>query len=414
MENSTNKKIWLINHYAMPPEYEPRLRTIKFAEYLTKAGYDVTVFAASSMHNMRLNLITNKDKYIVKYYGIIKFVHIRTVTYNNYIQRVINHFQFVFRLMKIAKKFEKPDIILQTALVPFNSLIYFLAKRYKAKYLVEVLDLWPFSFQATGVISKYNPILPILYSFEKWQYKKADCLIFSMEGGKNYIIEKRWDKANKGPIDLNKVHYINNGVDLKEFQDNLLKYKVDDDDVNNPNTFKILYIGSIRLFNNVKLLIEAAEKLFEHKNIIFLIYGDGKERQELEQYVKSKKISNVKFKNTIIDKKYIPYLLTKSSVNVLNYQQNDVWKYGWSQSKMHQYLAAGRPIVANIVPAYCPIREYNCGISNEFKTSDDYALAFLTIKESSEEIYHRMCENALEAARNFDYSKLTDDLIKLF
>ena len=31
------KKIWLVNHYAMPPELEPRLRTIKFAEYLTKA-----------------------------------------------------------------------------------------------------------------------------------------------------------------------------------------------------------------------------------------------------------------------------------------------------------------------------------------------------------------------------------------
>ena len=46
------KKIWLINHYAMPPDLEPRVRTIKLAHYLTLKGYDVKVIAASSMHNM--------------------------------------------------------------------------------------------------------------------------------------------------------------------------------------------------------------------------------------------------------------------------------------------------------------------------------------------------------------------------
>ena len=38
------KSIWLVNKYAMPPQYESRLRTIKFAHYLQEMGYKVTVF----------------------------------------------------------------------------------------------------------------------------------------------------------------------------------------------------------------------------------------------------------------------------------------------------------------------------------------------------------------------------------
>lgn len=407
------KKIWLVNHYAMPPELEPRLRTIKFAEYLTKAGYDVTIFGASSMHNMDMNLISEKEDYIEKQYGILKFVHVRARSYTNYIERILNLLEFAIRMRKIASNFEKPDVILHTATVPFGNIMYYLAKKLKAKYYVEVLDLWPESFVMTGILNKKNPLMPLLYYFEKWLYKRADQLFFSMEGGKDYILEKGWDAASGGPINIDKVSYINNGVDLNDFSENLENYTIDDEDLNNENTFKIVYIGSIRLFNNVGLLVEAAEKLQNKKDMIFLIYGDGDERKPLEEYVRKKNIQNVRFKNTYIDKKYIPYLLSKSSINVLNYQQNGIWKYGGSQSKLFQYLASGKPVVSNIVPGYCLIRRHECGISSEFTTADEYARAFESIRNLSEEDYLIMCNNAKEAAQNFDYKKLTNSLIKL-
>lgn len=407
------KKIWLVNHYAMPPELEPRLRTIKFAEYLTKAGYDVTVFGASSMHNMDLNLISGKEDYIEKQYGILKFVHVRARSYSNYFERVLNLLEFVVRMRKIASKFDKPDVILHTATVPFGNIMYYLAKKLKAKYYVEVLDLWPESFVMTGILNKKNPIIPLLYYFEKWLYKRADQLIFSMEGGKDYILEKGWDSVNGGSIDIDKVSYINNGVDLNDFSENLSKWTIDDEDLNDEYTFKIVYIGSIRLFNNVRLLVEAAEKLQNKKDMVFLIYGDGDERKPLEEYVREKNIQNVRFKDTFIDKKYIPYLLSKSSINVLNYQQNGIWKYGGSQSKLFQYLASGKPIVSNIVPGYCLIKQHECGISSEFTTADEYASAFESLRNLSEEEYLKMCNNSRKAAQNFDYKKLTDSLITL-
>lgn len=413
MEANTIKKIWLVNHYAMPPELEPRLRTIKFAEYLTKAGYDVTIFGASSMHNMDLNLISGKEDFIEKQYGILKFVHVRTRSYKNYFERVLNLLEFVIRMRNIASNFDKPDIILHTATVPFGNIMFYLAKKLNAKYYVEVLDLWPESFVMTGILSKKNPLMHLLYFFEKWLYTRADKLIFSMEGGKDYILEKKWDTSNGGSIDIEKVSYINNGVDLYDFSENLANYTFDDEDLNNVNTFKIVYIGSIRLFNNVRLLVEAAEKLQNKKDIVFLIYGDGDQRKPLEEYVKKNKIPNIRFKETFIDKKYIPFLLSKSSINVLNYQQNGIWKYGGSQSKLFQYLASGKPIVSNIVPGYCIIRQHKCGISSEFINADEYANAFESIRNLTEEEYRIMCNNAKMAAQKFDYKKLTDDLIKI-
>ena len=41
-----------------------------------------------------------------------------------------------------------------------------------------------------GLVYKKNPLLKLAYWAEYWLYKKADLLIFSMEGGKDYIKEK--------------------------------------------------------------------------------------------------------------------------------------------------------------------------------------------------------------------------------
>ena len=75
------KRVWLINQYAMPPELESRLRTIKFAQYLTQKGYDVTIFASSVMHNMDIDLIEEDVKYLPKSYENIKFVHVKSKSY---------------------------------------------------------------------------------------------------------------------------------------------------------------------------------------------------------------------------------------------------------------------------------------------------------------------------------------------
>ncbi|WP_320053573.1 glycosyltransferase family 4 protein [uncultured Acetobacteroides sp.] len=405
------RKIWLVNQYAMPPELESRLRTIKFAQYLMEAGYDVTIFGSSIMHNMNKNLIEDNKLYIEKKYGNINFIHINTTLYKkNGLNRILGLFQFPFRFIKIAKKFDKPDVIIQTATVPFGNILYFYTKKNKIKYIVEVLDLWPQTFVDLKMFSKWNPIVLISYYLEKWLYKRADCLVFSMEGGKQYIKDKKWSIELGGKIDLSKVHYINNGVDLDDFNRYKNEFVIKDDELEDDSITKVVYLGSIRLANNLKRLIDAAALLKGYDNVKFLIYGDGDDRDFLIEYCVENDITNVSFKEKWIKPQYVPYVLTKASINVLNYMPGDFGKYGGSQSKLFQYLAAGKPICSNINMSFDIINKYNVGISKEFKSDKEYADAILSLIKMDKVEYNYMCDRALIAANDFDYKCLTNKM----
>lgn len=408
------KKIWLINQYAMPPALESRLRTIKFAHYLSEKGYEVTIFASSVMHNMDKDLIDGNRLFIERKYGDLNFIHIKTKNYKkNGLARLIGLIQFPFRFIRVAKHKEVPDVIIQTATVPFGNIIYYYAKKIKAKYIVEVLDLWPESFVDLGMFSKKNPLIKLAYCAEKWLYKRADHLIFSMEGGKDYIIDKKWDQGQGGPIDLNKVHYINNGVDLNDFKLFVKSYEIDDEDLKDDKIHKIIYLGSMRLANNLKHLIDAAEVLKSEANIKFLLYGDGDDREFLEEYCKARDINNVIFKQKWVNPEYVPYILSKARVNVLNYMPGNFGHYGGSQSKLFQYLAAGKPICSNIYMGYDIINKYGVGISKEYANAKEYANTIQRLANMEENKYNEICAKAKEVVKEFDYVTLTQQMINI-
>ena len=113
--------IWLINHYAVPPKYYPLARTTNFAKYLMRMGHTVTVFAASSVHNSDVNLITNGSLYREETADGVHYVYVRCRQYSgNGAQRVINMFEFPRRLRRVCAKFPKPDAVLSTARRPWR------------------------------------------------------------------------------------------------------------------------------------------------------------------------------------------------------------------------------------------------------------------------------------------------------
>lgn len=407
-----NKTIWLINAYGMPPEREQRIQTLKRAQYLKKNGYNVFIFGGSQLHNTDINLIVDKRLYIHKVYEGIDFIHVRNISYdNNPFLRIYSLIEFYIRLFKVAKFVKKPDIISLYSSVPFSNIVYFLAKKLKAKLILEVVDLWPEAFVSLKLVSKYNPILSLMYLSEKWIYSKADKIVFSMQGGRDYIEDKKWDLKSGGPINLNKVKYINNGVDLNDFGLNKNKYMIEDEDLSNENLFKVIYLGSIRLANGVDLIIDAAKKLTQIKNIKFLIYGDGPERAYIKTRIENENISNVILKQEYVELKYVPYILSKSSLNLLNYTNNPIFRYGGSQSKFYQYMASGKPICSNIIMGYCPITKFKLGHAKDFKNSIEYSDAILQIFLLPKEQYDAICLNSLNAAREFDYEHLTTEYI---
>ena len=408
------KTVWLVCVNAQPPELDTHLRHQKFAEMLIKKGYHVIFFAGSFLHYNKSNSINNSQKYLLSKYGDKQYVFIKTPSYtSNGLKRIFSIFLFAWRLLYYRKKFPKPDIVIHNLRVPFDFPVYVAARKLKAKYVTEVWDLWPEDFVATGLMKPKNPFIKIAYRIEKFLYEKADRLIFTIEGGKDYIVNKGWDTEHGGKINIDKYNYINNGIDLDEFEYNKKNYILQDDDLSDNSHFKVIYLGSIRLANNIQQLIDAAAFLRDNSKIKFLIYGDGDERERLIEYCKKNNIKNVIFKEKWVDIKYVPYILSCSSLNLMNYKKVETQKYGGSQGKLFQYLASGKPILSNNVMGYDIVNKYKAGISKNISNAQEYAEIINEFASLDKEEYNMLCNNALKAAQFFDYKYLFKAYFKL-
>ena len=198
----------------MPPNYEMRIKTQMYAHYLGQMGIDCTIFSASTIHNTDINLINGKERYIEKVYGDLKFIHIRCSNYTKTdLKRIINMEQFAYRFNKIAEQFMPPDIIVADTYCVSYKPIYKYCSKHHIPFVVDVRDLWPQSIIEYLHFSEKNPIIQIMYNMERNMYLDADRIIFSFDGGYDYIKDRKLDKL----IPREKVFYINNGVDLKEF-----------------------------------------------------------------------------------------------------------------------------------------------------------------------------------------------------
>lgn len=411
------KSIWIVNYYAEPPQYVKNPRHIKIAEYLMNKGFDVTIFSASDFSN-QTQYITNKKKYQEVVYNNLKYIHIKTLNYYNNsnvrsnFKRIISIYLFAIRFVFLSRKFNKPDLIYQNIHNPFDYIISICPKLYKCKYIVEAWDLWPAAMIKHGFIKANSIVAKYAYSREYSFYKKADSIILTMEGGPEYFQRHKWAKETGGKVNLSKLYNINNGVDLKEFSENIKLHPYFNDDLDNPELFKVVYIGSLGLANNVKAIIDAASHLLSYKDIKFFIIGNGKDRINLEEYCINNKITNVVFLEKYVPFNNIPAILSKSSLNLYNYRKVTV-KMGMSSGKLFLYYASGRPICSNIEPKFNPVKEYNLGVSDTFKNSQEYANAILKIYNLPKQEYDAMCERVNNVAKLYDYPILCEKILNV-
>lgn len=390
------------------------VRHHNLAKYMDKAKYNVYIISSSAVHNSDFNFITTKQKYQINNIDGVNYVHIKANQYNgNGFKRILSILQFYWNAKtsrrKLEKEIGKPDVIYASSPVPTAAILGLdIAKKSKAKSLVEVRDLWPDSIVSFNIAKKNNILVKILYYIEKIMYIKADKLVFTMAGGKEYLQTKKY----KNKIDLSKVYNINNGVDIEQYEYNAKHYSLENDsELNDGTTFKILYTGSIRKAYNVKQILELAKKIQDNKfnNVRVFLFGNGNEKAEMLQYCEDNNIENVIFRD-FVDNKYIPYIMSKCDICLLHGQNVDIFKYGTSQNKMFAYLYSGKPIISSFYNPYELIEKNGCGITLRNNTLDEYYEAFLKIYNSYDENKEKYKENDKKLLEQFDYKNLAKEL----
>lgn len=396
-------KIWIVNPQTGSPEKAANPRYLELAKYFMEAGHDVTTFNSSQ----REKITIPNGNYLEKQYGDYKFVHVFTPDFvGNGVKRMLALHKFAKNVYSIHKHFEKPDVILQNIHPPFDYPIVRLAKKLKARYIAEAWDLWPEDFVTFGFVKASNPVMKVAYAIEKKYYYNADEIVFTFLGAFNYLKRQGWMKEQGGKIDPEHLHYINNGINLAQFDEDKEKHPRPDADMNAQDTYKIVYLGSISKANQVQTLIDAAALLKDNPKYRFFIYGNGAHREYLEQYVKDNNIDNVVFKEKRIPYEECAWVVSQATVGIMNYEKG-FGQWGVSSGKMFQYLAAGKPIICNINITFDNVIEDNhLGVARDLETAEEFAAAIRSIAEQPQEEYDAMCCRVREVAKKFDYKVL--------
>ena len=400
-------RIWIINYYTDIPTKASNPRYLKLAHYFMGAGHEVLTFNAGRTTGIADSEYHGGD-FVERTYGGYKFVHVRTPAFEgNGIRRMISIWQFARRILKGRKLFDRPDVILQNIHPPFDYPIVRLAKKLQCKYIAEAWDLWPEDFVTFGLIGARNLAMKAAYAIEKRYYYAADDIVFTFLGGFDYLKRQGWTREQGGRINLEHVHYINNGIDIAQFDSDRDAHPRPDSDMNDDSLFRIVYLGSINRANNVKALIDAAAQLESVPKYRFFIYGNGAYRDELEQYVCDNHIGNVVFKERSLSFEECAWVASRATVGIMNYEKG-FGRWGVSSGKMFQYLAAGRPIVCNIDIVYDNLIEDNrLGVAHDIDTPEQFAEAIRFIAEQPMAEYEAMCHRVREVGERFDYKVLS-------
>lgn len=415
----SGKTIWTIMIDNCLPEHGPHNRHFWFARHLKEQGYNPVVFVASRERGNAIQMIEDSAPFKVDDSHGFPFVYIRIKDYGESMKkRILSIFEFHMRLNKhadmFAEMFGKPDVILGSNGYPLSPwLANRFAKKYDAASICEICDLWPLSLEEYDIIKPGGAIAKAMYVLERKNYENANAIIFSMEGGGDYIRDKGWDVDNGGKIDLGKVHHINNGIDLDAFRENAEAFTCPVGELADNGKVKIVYAGSVRKANNIGYLVDVAECMQSDEQVEFIALGAGDELEELREKVQERGLSNIFFPGAI-DKREIPASLKKARLLLLLYSsmQVNLSQYGMSQNKLFDYLASGKPVLSNLPSNYSIINKYDCGVERSFSSPEEFAEQIRQMISDKDSL-KRWGENARSTADLYSFVSHTNRLIEI-
>lgn len=408
------RKIWFINHFAYLPEDGPHTRHFTLGKYLSREGYESTVFASNELHGTGRTINTGNRLFAEKKQDDVRFIYVKSHHYSkNDINRVLNILSCYFNTLKVccweAKHNGPPDVIYASCLYPTSLHIGIkLAKKYGVKCISETRDIVPDGFSTKGTFKPNGIIAKIARHVMRRIYEKSDALVFTMSGGPQYIADMCWDIPHGGKIDPARVYYINNGVDLEAFDMNARNFILTDEDLDNDKLFKIVYLGAIRFFNNMSLFLDAARALKKlgRNDIRILMWGTGTKLEEMRQKLSDEGLDNIVLKG-YVEKKYIPAIAKRADLFVGTGNSSSVDRFGMSFNKLFDYLAAGKPIILPFTVKNSIVAANGAGV--EIPASDGMRLAqeFIRFADMEKSEYDHYCKNALLLSKDYGYDVLS-------
>jgi len=392
-------KILFLSHYFPPEVNAPASRTWEHCRQWASDGHHVTVVTCAPNHPRGKVYPGYRNRLLHK--QVIDGINVMRVwTYvtanEGFVKRTLNYVSFMVSAVLVCPFLGRADVVLTTSPQFFNGLAgYFVSALKRAPWVLEIRDLWPESILAVGAI-KNRMIIRLLEWLEMFAYRTADAIVPVTDAFKRYMTEKGIPGA--------KITVIKNGVDLGFYRQN-----------EGPNAlraelglegkFVAAYFGTHGMAHHLETILEAAEILKHHPNIVFLMVGDGAERGRLLALKEERGLENVQMLDQQ-PKQHMPLLWDLCDASLVLLRKSELFKTV-IPSKIFESMGMKRPVILGVQGESAEIIETaGAGFCIEPENAAELAAKILQLQQNPD-LGRAMGESGRNyVAEHFDRVKL--------
>ncbi len=275
---------------------------------------------------------------------------------------------------------------------------YLLSRLKRVPFVLEIRDLWPESIVELGVLRRDAVVTRILVALELFLYRQADLLVSVTDSYPRTWVEQGIDPA--------KMRVVKNGVDLDFFRpgrrDDPLR-----EELGLGDAFVVSYIGTHGMAQGLTTLVEAADRLREEPDLLFLLVGEGAEKEAVIALAREKGLENIRFLPQQ-PRDRIPALLALSDLVAVPLRRKALFTRV-IPSKIFEIMAAARPILLGVEGEAAVIVEA-AGAGYPVPPEDPEALAEVVrrVRSDPDEARRRGAAGRAYVEREFDRNRLAD------
>jgi glycosyltransferase involved in cell wall biosynthesis len=398
-------KALLIHQAFVSPKEAGGTRHFEFAQHLRRQGHDLTIVASSlsyltgSRASGSTGLVTREDADGINVLRAYTF----SCLHRSFFWRVISFLSFMCSSVVASFRAGNVDLVIGTSPPIFQAfsawLVSFIRRR---PLLLEIRDLWPEFAVDMGVL-RNRSLIAMARWLESFLYARAAQIIVNSPAYRDYLIGKG--------VPETKISLIPNGVDPEMF-------RAEDDgrtfrgELKLDGEFVVTYAGALGMANDIPTILNAAAELREHREIQFLLVGDGKERFKLQKMAEELKLSNVRFTGAR-PKSEMANVLAASDACLATLLDIPMFRTTYP-NKVFDYMASARPTVLGIDGVIRKvIEDAKGGIFVRPGNPQELAAAVLKLYGNREEA-KRMGLSAREfVVKHFDRRKHAADFLEV-
>ncbi len=376
--------ILYVSQYFPPEMGAPAARAAELAHHWSQSGHQVSILTGFPNHptgivppvwRSRLRRLT--------YYEKVGDVDVfRTWLWplpnRKSHERIRNYASFCISAALRGLTIPRPDVVIATSPQLLVALAgWWIAFSRQLPFVFEV-RVWPESLSAVGVGAEGSLLHRTLSGIARFLYDRADLIVVVTPAFKQRL-EEDW----RVPGD--KISVVENGVETEAFSPARCDVIRDvRQQIGANDKFLVSYIGTMGNAHGLETVLDAASRL-QHQNpeILFLLLGEGAEKQRLMTLAHSRGLENVRFRDQEPREK-IPLFISASDACLVLLKKTDVFKTV-IPTKMLEFMSCSRPLILGVEGQAREIVEAaGAGISIEPENSEALANAIQWLKSNPE------------------------------